>query len=211
MRAEAAKVAEPAASPGGKRAQLSRRRREEILDAGLGLFAESGFRGTSLRDIATRADLTHAGVLYHFADKEQLLVAVLLRRDEQVSARHHLVSEDGLEVLRGFLALARENAANRQIVELFATLSGEAAAAAHPAHRYFADRYSFLVDTLRGAIANLRSRGLLQRGEFSDDQIARQLIAVSDGLQVQWLMSGCQLDLAGEIAAFVQPFVGTQL
>lgn len=51
--------------------------RERILAVALRLFAERGYAGTSVRDIADELDLTKAAVHYHFAAKE-LIVAALL-------------------------------------------------------------------------------------------------------------------------------------
>lgn len=196
---------------GGKRAELARARRAQIVDAALEAFAETGFHGASLRDIATRAGLTHAGVLYHYPDKETLLAAVLLRRDEQISTRHRVDAQDGLAALRGFAALASENVSARQMVELFVTLSGEAASPTHPAHAYFADRYRTVMDHLEPAVADLRARGLLAAPELTDAQVARQLVAVSDGMQLQWLITDGALDLVVEMHAAVQRFVTVPL
>ena len=46
------------------------------------LFAATGYRGTSLADVAQAAGLSNAGLLHHFPSKEQLLIEVLRRRDE---------------------------------------------------------------------------------------------------------------------------------
>ncbi len=55
--------------------------REKILDAARSLFAEQGYRGTSIGDVEAAAGLTpRAGALYkHFASKEELLRAVVDR------------------------------------------------------------------------------------------------------------------------------------
>lgn len=47
-----------------------------ILDAALNLFAEHGYRGTTVRQIATRADVSPALVIHHFGSKEGLRAAV---------------------------------------------------------------------------------------------------------------------------------------
>ncbi len=46
--------------------------KERILIATRELFAEKGFNGTSIRDIASRADVNVAAVNYHFKNKETL-------------------------------------------------------------------------------------------------------------------------------------------
>ena len=53
--------------------------RDRILDEAEALFAEHGFAGTSMRDIAQHADLTAASLYNHFAGKEALYTAVLQR------------------------------------------------------------------------------------------------------------------------------------
>ncbi len=53
--------------------------RTRILDVAEELFAESGFHGTSLRAVTTRASANLAAVNYHFGSKEGLLRAVLQR------------------------------------------------------------------------------------------------------------------------------------
>jgi AcrR family transcriptional regulator len=48
-----------------------------VLDAALDLFAERGFAGTSIRDLAERVGMTKASLYYHFASKQVLLVALV--------------------------------------------------------------------------------------------------------------------------------------
>lgn len=52
---------------------------ERILDAAEALFAEHGYAGTTLRDVATRVDLRIPSLYNHFASKEALYAAVLER------------------------------------------------------------------------------------------------------------------------------------
>jgi AcrR family transcriptional regulator len=53
--------------------------RDRILDEAEALFAERGFAGTSMRDIAQRAGLTAASLYNHFEGKDALYAAVLQR------------------------------------------------------------------------------------------------------------------------------------
>lgn len=53
---------------------------EKILDAAEKLFADNGFRATTLRQITQRAHVNVAGVNYHFGSKENLYVQVVHRR-----------------------------------------------------------------------------------------------------------------------------------
>jgi AcrR family transcriptional regulator len=54
--------------------------RGKMLDAAERLFADNGFDGTSLRDIAEAADLHLALSTYHFGTKERLFEEVISRR-----------------------------------------------------------------------------------------------------------------------------------
>src|SRR6202035_3249460 len=53
--------------------------RDRVLVVAQALFAENGYRGTSLRDIARRIGIKAPSLLHHFPSKEQLYVAVLDR------------------------------------------------------------------------------------------------------------------------------------
>jgi AcrR family transcriptional regulator len=54
-----------------------RDRREDILRASLHLFAEKGFHGTSMRDIARAADITEGLIYHYFASKRDLFRAII--------------------------------------------------------------------------------------------------------------------------------------
>jgi AcrR family transcriptional regulator len=57
----------------------SKPRKEEILDVATTLFAERGFEGTSMNDVAERVGMRKASLFYHFATKDALYEAVLDR------------------------------------------------------------------------------------------------------------------------------------
>ena len=52
-------------------------RRQQLLDAGLRVFAERGFRGATTRQIAAAAGVTEAVIFQHFPDKDSLYAAIL--------------------------------------------------------------------------------------------------------------------------------------
>ncbi|MAY36302.1 MAG: hypothetical protein CMN84_09410 [Spongiibacteraceae bacterium] len=55
------------------------RTRQRILDAAEGLFGESGYDNTSLRDVAERVGIKEPGIYNHFRNKEALYRDVLTR------------------------------------------------------------------------------------------------------------------------------------
>ncbi len=52
-------------------------RRRQILETAARLICERGYRGTSLRDIATACGLTKAGLYHHCRSKEHLLLEIM--------------------------------------------------------------------------------------------------------------------------------------
>ncbi len=175
-------------------------RRIEILDAALDVFAQSGYRAGSLREIAAQVGISEAGLLHHFSSKSTLLTAVLDHRDDLAGQAVTFDPEDGPGTLRDLVALARDNAANPGVVELYCTLSAEATSADHPAHQYFVDRYRLLRDNMSAAFADLERRGCLAPGVTVPSATASS-IALWDGLQVQWLLERDSVDMADELAA----------
>jgi AcrR family transcriptional regulator len=57
--------------------ERSERSRAIILEAALHLFSHQGFRATSIRDIAGRANVSTGSVYHHFKDKEELFETLL--------------------------------------------------------------------------------------------------------------------------------------
>lgn len=177
--------------------QRGRDTRALILEAAIQQFAVSGYRASSLRDIAASAGLTHPGLLYHFPNKASLLSAVLEYRDEVGAKQRPVRGELGLDALRSLVASARHNETQRGIVELYVMLSAEATGADHPAHDYFVRRYHSLLERVTDAYERAASQGELREG-IDPAIAAKQLVALLDGLQVQWLL-GSQPTPMGDI------------
>src|SRR5665213_1276231 len=82
-------------------------RRAAIVAAAIDVFAQHGFRASSLAEVAARVDLTPAGILYHFGSKEALLLEVITERDRRASQELvDLPIEGGLDSLRGIVRFA---------------------------------------------------------------------------------------------------------
>ena len=147
---------------------------------------------------AARCGISHPGLLHHFPAKESLLLAVLAHRDEADKARFWPGDPSGMAALRRLVDLAATNATRRGIVELFTVLSAEATAVDHPAHAFFADRYRRIVGEIQGAYASALSAGEVSK--VVPAVAARQLVALMDGLQTQWLHDP-SVDMAGILGA----------
>lgn len=78
------------ADPTAAEEALGRRR---ILDQAAALFLERGYAGTSLRGIAAAAGMKAGSLYYHFASKQALFQAILLRGVEAMVAAFREASE----------------------------------------------------------------------------------------------------------------------
>lgn len=58
------------------RLQTREQNRQRLIDAAYAEFIQNGYDGASIRDIASRADMTSGLVHYYFASKDELLLAV---------------------------------------------------------------------------------------------------------------------------------------
>ena len=66
--------------------------RDRVLQVAQALFAERGYRGTSLRDIAKRIGIKAPSLLHHFPSKQQLYIAVLDRMFESIENRANAIA-----------------------------------------------------------------------------------------------------------------------
>ena len=173
----------PSASAAGRRRGPGRPRvgsenkRERILNEAIALFGSHGYAGTSLADIAAASDISKAGLLHHFSSKEELFAQVLERRDRR--DRAGLLGdgriEDPWELLDAFTVLVAE----------------------HPAHRWFAGHLTDSVTMIEAALERGKKAGTV-RPQAPSRVIARSVVALSDGLQIQRLCSTTSGSAAGE-------------
>ena len=166
-----------------------RARRDQIVAAATELFARVGYRHATILQIAQHVGISRTGLLHHFPSNELLLEAVLARRDADDLARFRPISDDGtgLAAMRAWVGLSRYNASVPHLVALYAVLSAEASDPGHPAHEHFVQRYARTVAGFERVLEKAGRAGLLVPG--ADPAVeARALVALMDGLQIQWLL-----------------------
>lgn len=178
-----------------ERSPAAQERHDEILGIAMETFAARGYGKASLAEIADRAGLTQAGVLHYFHSKANLLTEVLDLRDATDIADLGPERPRGLAFLRHLVDTARRNAEREGIIRLYAVLSAESVTDDHPAQSYFRNRYAGLRDLVAEALTEACAQG-----ETSEDLDVRgaagAIVAVMDGLQVQWLLDPGAVDMA---------------
>ncbi|CAM5633814.1 HTH-type transcriptional regulator BetI [Streptomyces tendae] len=184
---ESAGQADPTA--GGRAARgpyrTGRARQREILEAATEVFAQDGYRGGSLRDIAGAIGVSPGAILHHFGSKEQLLVAVLEDRDLHSgdTVMQHMRSG---HVIDGIRHIVIDNERRPGLMRLYTTLAAEAVNTEHPAHRYFVDRYAMLT---RFIVEALEREGYQAPPGQTFEDVASLILSAIDGLQLQWLLT----------------------
>ena len=191
-------------------------RRALIVDAAMEEVLAYGWTGSSLSRIAERAGLSRAGVLHHFPTKAALLAAVLEVRDDRA------VEEAGLDLaalatdprpdavqrlFRGLRRVMWLNAGRQETVRLFTLTVGESVAAGHANADWVRERYERLRTGITAVIAAAIDAEELP-AEAEPERIATRLIALMDGLQLQWLHAPGGFDLAEEFDAAVTAIEG---
>ena len=172
---------QPTTRPRGPYAK-SRAVQTEILDRAASAFAERGFHGASMRDIAAAAGLTPPGLTHHFTDKAELLLAVLARRDALTAERLNAAEEQSSA--HKLLDVAQDNRKDSRAARLFTTMAAEAGDPNHPAHVWFKDRYARAKALTTSIVRRGQENGEF-RSDISADAVAETIIAVLDGLQIQ--------------------------
>ena len=184
-------------------AERTRASREKIIHSAMESFAQKGFRGAKMVDIAQAAGLTGPGLLHHFPSKTHLLMEVLKERDrihkEQTDETLQKNNNDILEVAA---ELVEQNQATPGIIQLFNLLVAESISPEHPAHGYFTKRYHNGREAWVQIIAQGQAQGDI-RSDISADDLGVLLLAMMDGLQVQWLMEPEKIEMARIFRVFV--------
>lgn len=174
--------------------RVSDERREQILHAAFMAFGREGFSNASLATVAADVGLTQQGVLHYFKSKRRLLQEVLEYRDRE-AARD--LPEDGPPsggaYFSHLLKVVRRNAEQPGMVQAYTVLSAESVTDEHPAKDWFRFRYR----RIRAKVQADFDDAFLG-GPPPDDvtaAAAASILAVMDGLQLQWLLDPENVDL----------------
>jgi AcrR family transcriptional regulator len=199
----------PPRPPGAARARKPRAgtvdRREAVLRAAMSVFGQRGYNKGGLVEVAEQAGMTHAGVLHHFGSKEALLVAMLQYRDgEEAAGVPGRAQTEGPAFLGHILDTVTENTARPGVVQTYTVLSAESVSEGLPAQDYFRDRISVLRDKIADVLAEVTGRAAHEE-DVRDD--ASALIALMDGLQVQWLLDPDAVDMPRIVAKAMDELV----
>lgn len=182
--------------------------REALLEAGIACLQEKGYANTTARDIAGRADVSLGAIGYHFGSVEDLLheaLAEAVRRwfDPLIG----IISTVSTRLARDELAPAIDSLletfnSNRPLVVAYfeALLRAEHAAGLRDA---MAADFDALRVAITSGIEQLQAKQPKSR-RLDPEVSATLVMAVFDGLLIQWLLDPRRLPTGEAIAKTLQ-------
>jgi AcrR family transcriptional regulator len=194
-------MAQPASGRRGPYAKTAARR-AQIVDEAYRVFATRGYHGSSLREIAAAAGIGLSGLQHHFADKEELLLAVLARRDERGGASDAGALDRAAPFDERIVARARANEGVPGLIALYTVLSAEATTEGHPGREFFAGRYARIRTDYTREFEALRDQGRLRAG-VDPALAAATVVALWEGIQLQWLYEPDIVDAAAALRGYL--------
>lgn len=183
------------------RQQRGERRRQQILDAAVELFASTGYRGTGLATLAQRVGMTDTGLLYYFGTKERLLREVVSERD-----RADRLDPPATLTLGALRDLGRHNVETATLTRLYVVLAAESLDPDDPLHDFFVERYETAREFVRTILRAEIDAGTVSAAIDVDD-VALEVIAALMGLEIQWLTDPARVDLRAATAAYVDRLI----
>ena len=171
------------------RISLETIRREQLLDAAIGLVASKGYEATTVRDIAAAADVATGTIAYWFSSRDDLLRAALVEAARRFGRRLDDALANAATPLDELVAHAevatprtpQETAAQVVWIEFWRQAQRD------PELRALHER---LYDSWRARIAATVRAGV-EAGAFravDADDWARRFVALADGLALHVLL-----------------------
>lgn len=191
--------------------------KDRILDAAETLFAEKGFAAASLRALTTEAGANLAAVNYHFGSKENLFLAVIMRRIDPLN-RERIQRLDTLETtslhpdldeildafLRPALELARQPG-GRTFMRIAGRIYTEPGDHWAPVAMQFEEVKDRFLAALARALPDLPQVALLWRVHF---MIGAMCHTLADTYRLHMLSGGvCDPSDVDGMCAHLVPFV----
>jgi AcrR family transcriptional regulator len=164
--------------------------RRRLFEAAAEVFAEQGIGGASVEAITTAAGFTRGAFYSNFADKDELVTAMLADHVEQTVGRHlellarHRDPDDFMAALRAVDRSVQDPLGRSPLLHLELLLfAARTAERRHELAAFLEARRGIIVDIVEGAgLSDSRN------GPLDPDQIAAMLLAMEDGFRLHQLI-----------------------
>lgn len=140
-----------------------------LLDAALNVFTEMGYHGTTVRTVAAAAGLSVPGLYYHFASKQEILVALLRHSSEDMTRRARAALEEAGDSPRArFMALVENIVLYMTHRRQLAHLAREIKFLKEPYRRKHVARRDELETMMRNEVAAGNERGQFRTEDVTE-------------------------------------------
>jgi AcrR family transcriptional regulator len=169
---------------GDKRVARGDARRTRILAAATREFGRKGYESTRIADIARSAGVTDAGVLHHFATKQDLFMAVVERREE-VYQSITLPIGSVRELFDGVIGAVRLAAQEPELLRFRVMLTGASRIEGHPVEGRAQRTLEHALDSFIPLVEDRIAAGEIAEGT-DPQQLILELLALNEGIRDQW-------------------------
>jgi AcrR family transcriptional regulator len=186
--------------------------RARLVEGALRCVAEKGYAGSTARDIASAAGANLGSIGYHFGSKEELLNEALqegFRRWTAQVERAVLAAEDADPLERLRISWREVLGAYEENRPLLLAFLDALALAAHDAElrsqlaRHYAEGREAMAALIAASAA-----GTPAGDEHAATTLASLLVAIYDGLLLQWILDPKSPPRADELTDLVEDLVG---
>lgn len=174
--------------------------KRRILIAASEVIGAKGSSDATLEEIASKVGLTRAGLLHHFGSKRNLLLEVVKFRDthDLEGLQGQRMPENGRDYFLHLFSTMRVNETRPGIVRTFMVLAGESLVDDNPGTSYYRTRYQTLRREISHAMTDVASSHDVTLDASTCAWASASIIAIMDGLQLQWLHAPDQITLADD-------------
>lgn len=191
----------------GKREQNKERKRRDILDAAVRVFAREGFYPARISDIAAEANVGHGTVYLYFESKEMLLLAIydeLMGEAFSDARRAAETDSDPVEKLRCFLVAQSDLVQkHRELAELVLL---EAPHTSKFLHSAGVERIHEQVTYIESLLKEGVHRGVF-RPELDASAVATGLLTAVLGVLTRWLLEKSPLSPRSTVESVLEAFL----
>jgi AcrR family transcriptional regulator len=164
--------------------------RKRLFEAAAEVFAEQGIGGASVEAITTAAGFTRGAFYSNFADKEELVTAILADHVERTVRRHlellarHRDPDDFMAALQAVDRSTQDPLGRSPLLHLELLLyAARAVEHRHDLAEFLEARRQVIVDIVEGTgLSGTQDSGL------GSDQLAAILLAMEDGFRLHQLI-----------------------
>jgi TetR/AcrR family transcriptional repressor of bet genes len=166
-------------------------RREELIAAGIVCLGRGGMSGFTIDQICKQAGISRGLINHHFNTKDELLTSIYAFMTDHLVHEYH--SDSGLAVLKKIIESSFDEISfNRSNLRAWLAIWGQVSSnsALHELHQVRYDRYK---ENIKSALEQV---ALSVPARFDVDSVARQLIAIIDGLWLEYCLHSDGFSLA---------------